>query len=101
MKVSYRIFEVQQQSRSTNFPWRFHGYAFQTQANPATPVRDLHAEHPPRGQRRGRRGLRLAPERRAEGDAEQVIDVINEAARRGIVPTSFSFDPVIADAPRA
>jgi uncharacterized protein (DUF885 family) len=29
---------------------------------------------------------------------DQTIDVMNEAARRGIVPTSFSFDPVIRDA---
>ncbi len=28
---------------------------------------------------------------------EQGIVVMNEAARRGIVPTSFSFDPVIGD----
>ena len=31
MKISYRIFEVQTQSSIENFPWRFHGYAFQTQ----------------------------------------------------------------------
>ena len=36
MKVSYRIFELQQESTLKIFPWRFHGYAFQTQTNPAT-----------------------------------------------------------------
>jgi len=36
MKVSYRIFEEQQETSIRNFKWRWHGYTFQTQANPAT-----------------------------------------------------------------
>ena len=47
MKVSYRIFEVQTQSSIDTFPWRFHGYAFQTQTNPvgqaATFMQNIHS----------------------------------------------------------
>src|SRR5688572_15835501 len=46
MKISYRIFEVQTQSSIDTFPWRFHGYAFQTQSNPvsqaATFMQNIH-----------------------------------------------------------
>ncbi len=47
MKISYRIFEVQTQSSIDTFPWRFHGYAFQTQTNPigqaATFMQNIHS----------------------------------------------------------
>ena len=47
MKISYRIFEVQTQSSIDTFPWRFHGYAFQTQSNPvgqaATFMQNIHS----------------------------------------------------------
>ena len=36
MKVSYRIFELQQESAVAIFPWRFHNYAFSTTSNPMT-----------------------------------------------------------------
>ena len=36
MKISYRIFELQQESALDNFPFRFHGYAFSTVNNPVT-----------------------------------------------------------------
>jgi uncharacterized protein (DUF885 family) len=96
MKISYRIFEVQTQSSIDTFPWRFHGYAFQTQANPigqaATFMQNIH-------------GVENVSDAEAyvsrlngvQKSLEQQIVVMNEAARRGIVPTSFAFDPVLAD----
>jgi uncharacterized protein (DUF885 family) len=97
MKVSYRIFEEQQETSIRNFKWRFHGYSFQTQSNPATSLvtfmQNVHgidsvADAEAYVSRLNALGLAYA----------QFIDGINESARRGIVPTSFSFDPVIADA---
>ena len=98
MKVSYRIFELQQQTALTIFPWRFHNYAFSTQTNPATQfatfMQNIHRVDD-------------------VSDAEAYISRLNllEPAatsrssttstwprERGIVPTSFSFDPVLSDA---
>jgi uncharacterized protein (DUF885 family) len=96
MKISYRIFEVQTQSSIDNFPWRFHSYAFQTQSNPigqsASFMQNIHsvdsvADAEAYVSRLN--GLHKA--------LQQGIVVMNEAARRGIVPTSFSFDPVLGD----
>jgi uncharacterized protein (DUF885 family) len=96
MKISYRIFEVQTQSSIDTFPWRFHSYAFQTQSNPvgqaATFMQNIHSVDSVEDAE--------AYVSRLEGvqkAMEQGIVVMNEAARRGIVPTSFSFDPVIGD----
>jgi uncharacterized protein (DUF885 family) len=96
MKVSYKIFEQQQESALDVFPWRFHGYAFQTQGNPvsqaATFMQNIHAVATVEDAE--------AYVSRLEGvkqALEQGIVVMNEAARRGIVPTSFSFDPVLGD----
>jgi len=97
MQVSYRIFEAQQEAAIRNFPWRFHGYSFQTQFNPATfPVTFLQNVHRIDSVEDAEayisrlKGLELA--------SSQFIEGMNESARRGIVPTSYSFDPVIADA---
>jgi uncharacterized protein (DUF885 family) len=96
MKISYRIFEVQTQSSIETFPWRFHGYAFQTQSNPigqaATFLQNIHSvDNVSDAEAYVSRlnGMQKA--------LEQGIVVMNEAARRGIVPTSFSFDPVLDD----
>ena len=97
MKVSYRIFEEQQETAIRNFKWRFHGYPFQTQSNPATTlVTFLQNVH----------GIETVADAEAyvsrlnalEQAYAQSIEGIEESARRGVVPTSFSFDPVIADA---
>jgi uncharacterized protein (DUF885 family) len=97
MKVSYRIFEEQQETSIRNFKWRFHGYSFQTQSNPATSlVTFMQNVH----------GVASVADAEAyisrlnalEHAYRQFIDGINESASRGVVPTSFSFDPVIADA---
>jgi uncharacterized protein (DUF885 family) len=96
LKVSYRIFEVQTQASIDAFPWRFHGYAFQTQTNPvsqaATFMQNIHRVDSVEDAEAY--VSRLEGARKA---MEQGIVVMNEAARRGIVPTSYSFDPVLGD----
>jgi uncharacterized protein (DUF885 family) len=95
-KVSYRVFEYQQESALRNFPWRFHNYSFTTMTNPATAffaflqnvhrvddVSDAEAYV-----------SRLAG---LEQVYNQAVITMNTAADRGIVPTSYSFDPVLAD----
>jgi uncharacterized protein (DUF885 family) len=97
MKVSYRIFELQTQSSIDTFPWRFHGYAFQTQGNPisqtATFMQNIHAVATVEDAE-----AYVSRLNGAQKAFEQGIVVMNESARRGIVPTSFSFDPVLGDA---
>ena len=92
MKISYRIFEVQTQSSIDTFPWRFHGYAFQTQSNPvgqaATFMQNIHSVDSVEDAE-----AYVSRLKGVQKAMEQGIVVMNEAARRGIVPTSFSFDP--------
>ena len=96
-KVSYRVFEYQQEAALRDFPWRFHNYSFTTMTNPATAffafLQNVH---------------RVDDVSDAEAyvsrlaGLEQVYDegvnAMNVAADRGVVPTSYSFDPVLADA---
>ncbi len=96
-KVSYRIFEYLQERQLRNFPWRFHGYAFSTQNNPvtfpATFLQNIHSvDNVSDAEAYISRiaGLEIA--------FDQFIEGVDIAASKGIVPTSFSFDPVIADA---
>lgn len=95
-KVSYRIFEFMQQRAINDHPFRFHGYAFSTMNNPTTfPVTFLQNVH------------KVADVSDAEAyisringlttAMDQIIEGVDLAAERGIVPTSFSFDPVIED----
>jgi uncharacterized protein (DUF885 family) len=95
-RVSYRIFEFLQERALRNFPWRFHNYAFSTQNNPATVlVTFMQNVH------------RIDDVSDAEAYIsrlvgtdlvyQQTIDGIDLAAARGVVPTSFSFDPVLTD----
>ena len=96
MKVSYRIFELQQQSAVAIFPWRFHNYAFATTSNPATQfatfMQNIHAVADVSDAEAYVSRLNLL-----EPAARQGIETMNMAAERGIVPTSFSFDPVLSD----
>ena len=96
MKISYRIFEVQTQSAIDAFPWRFHGYAFQTQTNPvsqaATFMQNIHSVDSVEDAE-----AYVSRLNGVQKAMEQGIVVMNEAARRGIVPTSYSFDPVLGD----
>ena len=96
MKVSYRIFELQTLASIDNFPWRFHSYAFQTQSNPvsqtATFMQNIHSVDSVEDAEAYVSRLNGVQQALGQG-----IVVMNEAARRGIVPTSFSFDPVLGD----
>ncbi len=96
MKVSYRIFEQQQQTALAGFPWRFHAYAFQTQSNPVTGlITFLQNNH--RVDDVSDAEAYVARLTGLDRAYRQFIEAIDMAADRGIVPTSFSFDPVLAD----
>ncbi|MGH8130717.1 MAG: DUF885 domain-containing protein [Steroidobacteraceae bacterium] len=96
MKASYRIFELQQETALKNFPWRFHSYAFQTQSNPVTALvtfmQNIH-----RVDDASDAEAYVSRLNGMEPAFRQLNEVMNTAAERGIVPTSFSFDPVLAD----
>ena len=95
-KVSYRIFEYLQDRTLRGFPWRFHNYAFSSQNNPITSLvtflQNIHRiDDVPDAE---------AYISRLAGTGQvyqQTIEGIDLAAARGMVPTSFSFDPVLAD----
>ncbi len=97
MKVSYRIFELQQESALKIFPWRFHTYAFSTMQNPvtqfATFMQNIHRVDDVSDAEAYISRLKLI-----EPASQQGIEGIVMAADRGIVPTSYSFDPVLSDA---
>lgn len=96
-KVSYRIFEFLQERQLRNFPWRFHGYAFSTQSNPVTfPATFLQNIH--RVDDRSDAEAYISRINGLETAFDQFIEGVDIAASKGIVPTSFSFDPVIEDA---
>jgi uncharacterized protein (DUF885 family) len=95
-KISYRIFEHLQERELRNFPWRFHNYAFSTIANPvtafATFMQNVHRiddVSDAEAYVSRLNGIELA--------VRQGIEAMDIAAAHGIVPTSFSFDPVLAD----
>ncbi|MGH8197963.1 MAG: DUF885 domain-containing protein [Steroidobacteraceae bacterium] len=96
MKASYRIFELQQETALENFPWRFHGYAFQTQTNPVTALvtfmQNIH-----RVDDVSDAEAYVSRLKGTELAYRQLNETMNTAAARGIVPTSFSFDPVLTD----
>ncbi|MCA8896600.1 MAG: DUF885 family protein, partial [Amphiplicatus sp.] len=97
MQVSYRIFEFLQERSIRNFPWRFHGYAFSTQSNPvAFPVTFLQNVH--RVDDVSDAEAYISRINGLETAMNQFMEGIDIAAGKGIVPTSFSFDPVITDA---
>ncbi|MGB5131265.1 MAG: DUF885 family protein, partial [Steroidobacteraceae bacterium] len=95
-RISYRIFEYLQERALRNFPWRFHNYAFSTMNNPvtgfATFMQNVHRiddVSDAEAYISRLNGIELA--------ARQGIESMDIAAERGIVPTSFSFDPVLTD----
>ncbi|MBT8471494.1 MAG: DUF885 domain-containing protein [Marinicaulis sp.] len=96
-KVSYRIFEFLQGRAIDDHQYRFHGYAFSTMNNPITfPVTFLQNIH--RVDDVSDAEAYISRINNLDVAGEQLIDGINDAAERGIVPTSFSFDPVTTDA---
>ncbi|MGH8676588.1 MAG: DUF885 family protein, partial [Burkholderiales bacterium] len=96
-KVSYRIFEYLQDRTLRGFPWRFHNYAFSTQQNPVTQfvtfMQNIHRVDDVSDAEAyisRLNGIGLV--------SRQTLEGIDLAAAQGIVPTSFSFDPVLTDA---
>ncbi len=96
-RVSYRIFEFLQERAIRNFPWRFHNYAFTTMQNPVTQlVTFMQNVHRVDDVSDAEAYIsRLAAVRQV---SEQFIESVDLAAARGVVPTSFAFDPVLDDA---
>ncbi|WP_375205891.1 DUF885 domain-containing protein [Hyphococcus sp.] len=95
-KVSYRIFEFLQERDLEGFPYRFHSYAFSTMNNPATfPATFLQNIH--RVDSVSDAEAYISRIDKLEVAIDQLIEGIDMAVERGIVPTSFSFDPVLED----
>ena len=95
-QVSYRIFEFLQERAIADHDYRFHGYAFSTMNNPMTfPVTFLQNNH--RVDDVSDAEAYISRIIAFEEAGNQLIDGVNLAADRGIVPTSFSFEPVIKD----
>ncbi len=96
MQVSYRIFEFLQERALAGFPYRFHGYAFSTMNNPVTfPVTFMQNIHRVDNVSDAEAYISRLNGLATVGDS--LLEGIDMAAERGIVPTSYSFDPVIAD----
>ena len=95
-KISYRIFDYQQERATENFQWRFHGYAFSTMNNPATfPVTFMQNIH--RVDDVSDAQAYISRLNGLEKVGDDLLEGIDMAAERGIIPTSFSFDPVLED----
>lgn len=95
-KISYRIFEYLQDRALRNFRWRFHGYAFSTQNSPMTfPATFLQNNHRVDNLADAEAYVSRIAGLGVVGD--QIVEGIDLAAQRGVVPTSFSFDPVLTD----
>ena len=95
-QVSYRIYEFLQERSISGHEYRFHGYAFSTMNNPMTfPVTFMQNIHRVDDVSDAEAYISRLNGMTVAG--QQLIDGINMAAERGIVPTSFSFDPVVAD----
>ncbi|MEM9494446.1 MAG: DUF885 domain-containing protein [Pseudomonadota bacterium] len=96
-QVSYRIFEFLQERAIYDHEYRFHGYGFSTMNNPISfPVTFLQNNHRVDDVFDAEAYVsRLAG---FETAVDQILEGINIAADRGIVPTSFSFDPITTDA---
>ena len=96
-RVSYRIFEFLQERAIADHDYRFHGYAFSTMNNPITfPVTFLQNIHQVANVSDAE--AYISRLNGLDGLVADTIEGIEMAAERGIVPTSFSFDPVTTDA---
>jgi len=96
-QVSYRIFEYLQERALRDFPWRFHNYSFSSMNNPATfPVTFLQNIH--RVDDVSDAEAYISRLNGLERVADQLVEGIDQSTDIGVVPTSFSFDPVIEDA---
>jgi len=96
-RISYRIFEFLQKRSIADHKYRFHGYAFSTMNNPVTfPVTFMQNIH--RVDNVSDAEAYISRLNGLEKIGEQLIEGVDMAVERGIVPTSYSFDPVIEDA---
>jgi uncharacterized protein (DUF885 family) len=96
-QVSYRIFEFLQERAIAGHAYRFHGYAFSTMNNPMTfPVTFMQNIH--RVDNLSDAEAYISRLNGLESVGRQLFEGIDMAAERGVVPTSFSFDPVMKDA---
>jgi uncharacterized protein (DUF885 family) len=96
-RVSYRIFKFLQERSLRNFPWRFHNYAFTTMQNPVTQLATF-LQNVHRVDEVSDAEAYISRLAGVEKVSEQFIEGVNLSAERGIVPTSFAFDPVLEDA---
>ena len=95
-RISYRIFEYLQERALRNFEWRHHGYAFSTMGNPITqPATFLQNIH--RIDTASDAEAYISRIKGLEKAADQAIEGIDLGVKKGVVPTSFSFDPVLRD----
>lgn len=96
-RISYRIFEFLQERALRIFPWRFHNYAFTTMQNPVTQLATF-LQNVHRVDEVSDAEAYVSRLAGVEKVSEQFIEGVDLSAARGIVPTSFAFDPVLADA---
>lgn len=96
-RISYRIFEYLQERSLRNFPWRFHNYAFSTMQNPITQLASF-LQNVHRVDDVSDAEAYVSRLAAVEKVSEQFIEGLEMAVARGIVPTAYSFDPVLADA---
>jgi uncharacterized protein (DUF885 family) len=96
-RVSYRIFEYLQERSLRNFPWRFHNYRFTTMQNPVTQIATF-LQNVHRVDEVADAEAYVSRLTGIEKVSAQFIEGVDLAAARGIVPTSFAFDPVLDDA---
>ncbi len=96
-RISYRIFEFLQERALRIFPWRFHNYAFTTMQNPVTQLATF-LQNVHRVDEVSDAEAYISRLAGVEKVSQQFIEGVDLAAARGIVPTSFSFDPVLEDA---
>jgi uncharacterized protein (DUF885 family) len=93
-RISYRIFEFLQERSLRNFPWRFHNYAFSTMQNPITQLASF-LQNVHRVDDVADAEAYVSRLAGVEKVSQQFIENLELAAARGVVPTSYSFDPVL------
>ncbi|HEU0223873.1 MAG TPA: DUF885 domain-containing protein [Steroidobacteraceae bacterium] len=96
-RISYRIFEFLQERSLRNFPWRFHNYAFSTMQNPVTQLASF-LQNVHRVDDVSDAEAYISRLAAVDKVGEQFIEGLEMSAARGVVPTSYSFDPVLKDA---
>lgn len=95
-QTSYRIFEYLQERSLRGFEWRFHNYSFSTMNNLmsqiATFMQNIH-----RVDTLSDAEAYVSRLNGLERAGAQVLEGVDRSTAAGVVPTSFSFDPVLED----